>query len=189
MFFFAGSYFIVLYYLPIYFQSIHNASPIGSGVRMLAMIIPLTIFAIIQGPALAKIRIAPIFWIIGAVFCSIACGLFYTMNEQTGIGKWIGYQIIAGAGIGWGFQTAAAVAQVKAQPEDMSQVTAIIFCKSAHEDGQSAIDANPLISWNDNGRCDLTIRRRFWIQQSNYQDSSSHCPGHQSGDSIGDRGK
>lgn len=133
MFFFAGSYFIVLYYLPIYFQSIKDTTPIGSGVRMLATIIPLTITAIIQGPALAKIRVAPIFWVIGGALASIACGLFYTMNEQTGIGKWIGFQIIAGVGVSWGFQTATAVAQVNAKPEDMSQVTAIIFCKSTCE--------------------------------------------------------
>lgn len=57
MFFFGGAYFGVLYYLPIYFQSVYNTSPIGSGVRMLALIIPLTLAAIVQGIALSKIGI------------------------------------------------------------------------------------------------------------------------------------
>jgi hypothetical protein len=43
---FGGAYFIVLYYLPIYFQSVYNTSAINSGVRMLAMIVPMT-FAIV----------------------------------------------------------------------------------------------------------------------------------------------
>lgn len=40
---FGASYFILLYYLPIYFQSVDNASPINSGVRNLPMIIPVVI--------------------------------------------------------------------------------------------------------------------------------------------------
>ncbi len=111
MFFFGGAYFIVLYYLPIYFQSIQGSSPIGSGVKMLGMIIPLTIFAIVQGVALTKIGIVPLFWIVGGALGTVGCGLFYTMDGSTGIGKWIGYQIIVGAVVGWTFQVALANGQ------------------------------------------------------------------------------
>lgn len=130
MFFFAGSYFIILYYLPIYFQSVYGSSPIGSGVKMLALIIPLTIAAIVQGVALSKIGIVPLFWILGGALGTIGCGLFYTMDAHTSTGKWIGYQIIVGFCTGWTFQVALENAQVYAAPEDMSQVTAIINCKS-----------------------------------------------------------
>lgn len=126
MFFFAGAYFTILYYIPIYFQSIHDASPIGSGVRMLAMIIPLTIAAIVQGFALMKIGIVPTFWIFGGAICCIACGLFYTMDQDTNTGKWIGYQILFGFASGWTFQTAIQNAQAHASTADMSQITAII---------------------------------------------------------------
>ena len=84
MFFFGGAYFLILYYrksnrrngaclrkqlihpfeVPIYFQSIKASSPIGSGVKMLALIIPLTFAAIAQGVALSKIGIVPIYWIV-----------------------------------------------------------------------------------------------------------------------------
>jgi MFS transporter, DHA2 family, glioxin efflux transporter len=129
MFFFAGGYFVVLYFLPIYFQSVYNASPISSGVKMLALILPLTFAAIAQGIALSKIGIAPLFWIGGGTLATIGCGLFYTMDAHTSVGKWIGYQIIVGFASGITFQTAAAVAQVHATAEDMSQVTAVIFCE------------------------------------------------------------
>ncbi|CBF80597.1 hypothetical protein AN8459.2 [Aspergillus nidulans FGSC A4] len=126
MFFFAGAYFITLYYLPIYFQSVFNSSPIGSGVRMLALIIPLTIAAIVQGMALVKIGIVPLFWIIGGILGTVGAGLFYTMDVDTSTGQWIGFQIIVGFTVGWTFQVALSNGQVHASPEDMSQVTAII---------------------------------------------------------------
>jgi hypothetical protein len=129
MFFFGGAYFVVLYYLPIYFQSIHNASPINSGVRMLALIIPLTLSAILQGFALSKIGIVPLFWIIGGAIATIGAGLFYTMDANTSAGKWIGYQILVGFATGATFQVAIANAQVHARSEDLSQVSAIVNCK------------------------------------------------------------
>lgn len=129
MFFFAGAYFTVLYYLPIYFQSVYNNSPIGSGVKMLALIIPLTFAAIAQGAVLSKVGIVPLFWIFGGAVGTIRCGLFYTMDSHTSTGKWIGYQILVGFANGWTFQVALQNAQVQASPEDMSQVTAIVFCK------------------------------------------------------------
>lgn len=138
MFFFGGAYFTLLYYLPIYFQSIHNTSPIGSGVRMLALIIPLTIAAIVQGFALTKVGIVPLFWIIGGALETVGAGLFYTMDADTSAGKWIGYQILVGYMTGWTFQVAIANAQIHAQPEDLTQVTAIVNCKSALQSSRSA---------------------------------------------------
>lgn len=129
MFFFGGAYFTILYFIPIYFQSVYNTSPIGSGVRMLALIIPLTIAAIVQGFALTNIGIVPLFWVIGDALGTIGCGLLYTMDGSTSTGKWIGYQIIVGFTVGWTFQVSLSNAQTHARPEDMSQVTAIVNCR------------------------------------------------------------
>ena len=129
MFFFGGAYFTVLYYIPIYFQSIHNTSAIASGVRMLALIVPLTFAAIFQGFALMKLGIIPIFWLFGGALATVGCGLMYTMDAETFVGKWVGYQIIVGFAVGWTFQVAISNAQVHASSEDMSQVTAIVNCE------------------------------------------------------------
>jgi Na+/melibiose symporter-like transporter len=129
MFFFGGAYFTVLYYVPIYFQSIHNTSAIASGVRMLALIVPLTFAAIFQGFALMKLGIIPIFWLFGGALATVGCGLMYTMDAETFVGKWVGYQIIVGFAVGWTFQVAISNAQVHASSEDMSQVTAIVNCE------------------------------------------------------------
>jgi hypothetical protein len=129
MFFFGGAYFTILYYLHIYFQSIHNSSAINSGVRMLAFILPLTFAAIFQGFALMNLGVVPAFWVLGGSLATVGCGLIYTMDGDTSVGKWIGYQVIVGFAVGWTFQVAISNAQVHATPEDMSQVTAIVNCK------------------------------------------------------------
>jgi MFS transporter, DHA2 family, glioxin efflux transporter len=82
--------------------------------------------SIVQGHAVSKIGIIPLFWIFGGSLAAVACGLFYTMDSGTSTGKWIGYQIIAGFAAGWTFQVALSNGQVHARPEDMSQVTATI---------------------------------------------------------------
>jgi len=128
-FFFAGPYFTILYYLPIYFQSVFNVSPVGSGVRNLPLIIMLTITATLQGVALSKIGYATPIMVAGAALGTIRCGLFYTLDVNTPAGKWIGYQIICGFATGAAFQTTISIVQVKAKPEDMSSVTAMIFCE------------------------------------------------------------
>ena len=98
---------------------------------MLALIIPLTIAAIVQGFALTKVGIVPLFWHISGALKTVGAGMFYTMNADTSEGKWIGYQILVVFMTGWTFQVAIANAQIHAQPEDLSQVTAIVNFKSA----------------------------------------------------------
>jgi cyanate permease len=130
MFFFAGAYFTILYYLPIYFQSVDNTSAVESGVYMLAMIIPLTIMIVAQGIIFSRFATVPVYWTCGGVLGAIGCGLLYTMDGATSAGKWIGYQILVGVAVGGAFNIALTNAQVHTPDEDMSQVTAIINCKT-----------------------------------------------------------
>lgn len=128
-FFFAGTYFVVLFYLPIYFQSVFDVSPIGSGVRNLPFIILLTIAVILQGPVLVKVGYFTPSLAIGAGLTAIGCGLLYLLEVDTSVGKWVGYQLFTGFAIGMTFQTTLTVVQSTSTPEDMSSSTAMIFCK------------------------------------------------------------
>ena len=53
-FFFMGSYIVLLYYLPIYFQSILGASPIRSGVDNLPLVLAASVFALVGGGIVMK---------------------------------------------------------------------------------------------------------------------------------------
>lgn len=126
-FFFAGTYWVVLFYIPLYFQSVFNVSPIGSGVRNLPFIILLTIAVVLQGGVLTKVGYFTPIMAIGGALTAIACGLFYTLEVDTSVGKWVGYQIFCGFVIGLTFQTTLTVVQSSATAEDMSSSTAMIF--------------------------------------------------------------
>jgi len=128
-FFFAGTYFVIVYYLPIYFQSIDDTTPIESGVRNLPLILAVTVGTIISGVVISKTGVASPIAVAGAAVATIASGLLYTLDIGTPSGKWIGYQILGGIAWGFAFQVPVIVAQANAVPQDMSSVTAIILCK------------------------------------------------------------
>ncbi|KAK4239384.1 major facilitator superfamily domain-containing protein [Achaetomium macrosporum] len=127
IFLFAGSYFIVIYYLPIYFQSIGNASPTESGVRNLPLILAVTVATVVAGLSISATGMAAPVAIGGAAVATIASGLLYTLDIGTGTGKWVGYQILGGFAWGAAFQVPIIIGQATAAPDDMSSVTAIIL--------------------------------------------------------------
>jgi len=75
---FTSSYFLLLYYLPIYFQSIDNLSAVGSGIRNLPMVISVTIGGIIGGILVSKTGHATPFMVFGAAMATVGTGLIYT---------------------------------------------------------------------------------------------------------------
>lgn len=127
--FFAGSYFILLYYLPIYFQSIDNATPIGSGVRNLPLVIAVSIAGLAGGVTVSATGYGTPWVVVSAVLATVGTGLIYTLDIGTHSGKWIGYQILAGFFFAFPFMIAMNIAQAKSKPADMSSATSIIFCK------------------------------------------------------------
>jgi MFS family permease len=128
-FFFAGSYMISLYYLPIYFQSVHGVSPIQSGIRNLPLVIASAIAILLTGQLVAKTQRTGPVMVFGSSLATVACGLFYTFNTDTSTGRWIGYQILAGVAWGSGFQMAINTVQAKAKPADLSTAISLNFSK------------------------------------------------------------
>ncbi|KAF2800322.1 MFS general substrate transporter [Melanomma pulvis-pyrius CBS 109.77] len=125
--FFAASYFVLLYYLPIYFQSVDNRTAISSGVLNLPLVLAMAVGSMISGTVVSKTGHAAPFMVAGAVMATISAGLMYTFDIGTSMGKWIGYQLFYGAACGLGFQMGITIAQANAKMEDMSSVTATVF--------------------------------------------------------------
>ncbi|KAH7408372.1 major facilitator superfamily domain-containing protein [Phaeosphaeria sp. MPI-PUGE-AT-0046c] len=126
-FFFAAPYFVLLYYLPIYFQSVDNRSAISSGVLNLPLVLSLALGSTMSGILVMKTGHAAPMLVIGAVLSSVSCGLMYTFDVDTSIGKWIGYQLFYGFAIGMSFQMGITIAQANASIEVMSAVTATVL--------------------------------------------------------------
>lgn len=126
---FAGAYFVVIYYLPLYFQSIDGASPIASGVRNLPLILAVTVATVVSGASISRTGVATPLMVVGAVLATVAAGLLYTLDVGTGSGPWIGYQVLGGLGWGVAFQVPMIIGQGTAAPSDLASVTAIILCE------------------------------------------------------------
>ncbi|EON98258.1 putative efflux pump antibiotic resistance protein [Phaeoacremonium minimum UCRPA7] len=123
----AGSYFISLYYLPIYFQSIQNVNALVSGVHNLPAVISIVFSTIGAGAIVSKTGHAIPVAAVGSVLATVGAGLFYTLDEGTSIGKWIGYQIIASLGWGLSYQMPNMIGQSGTPDSDLSTVNGIIL--------------------------------------------------------------
>ncbi|EPE25582.1 MFS general substrate transporter [Glarea lozoyensis ATCC 20868] len=124
---FGGSFFVLLYYLPIYFQSVQGVSASDSGIRNLPFIIAMTLFIVLSGGALTTFGYFTPFFIAGAVLTTIGSGLLYTLDIGSPSSHWIGFQILAGIGLGISFQAPIMVGQALAEDEDVATVTAILM--------------------------------------------------------------
>ncbi|OCK75830.1 MFS general substrate transporter [Lepidopterella palustris CBS 459.81] len=126
-FFFSGAYFLIIYYLPIYFQSIENVSPQMSGVRNLPLILAVTISMLASGTYISTTGIVAPIIVVGTAIGTVCTGLLYTWDIGTTMGKWIGYQIIGGVGWGIASQTPIIMVQATAPAADLAEVTAILL--------------------------------------------------------------
>ena len=87
IFFFAAAYFVFLYYLPIYFQSILGASPIRSGVNNLPLVLAAAVFALVGGAVVTVTGRAQQVMFSGALVTTVAMGLIYTLDLDTSRAK------------------------------------------------------------------------------------------------------
>lgn len=65
--------------------------------------------------------------LIGSLPLTIGAGLLYTLDVDSSIGEWVGFQLLVGAGVGLVCQIPVMVAQSIVERKDISTVTAIIM--------------------------------------------------------------
>jgi MFS family permease len=107
-----------IYYLPLYFQAVEHTSAVGSGVRFIPYLVFNTIVAILMGMYVNRTGYYYFLMWIGPIIFTIGCGLLSTLGVNSGVGEWLGYQIMAGIGRGSGQLPFIAV-QVVLTPEEV----------------------------------------------------------------------
>ena len=127
MFFFGGSWFTILYYLPIYFQVVSGVSAAQSSVRNLPLIITVVLTTITSG-SLISVTGHYISWLyVAGIMSTLGAGLIYTLDITSPSGHWIGYQIVVGIGFGAGIQLPIIVGQALSEPADITTSTALML--------------------------------------------------------------
>jgi hypothetical protein len=124
-FFIFGPMLILIYYLPIYFQSIKHVSAAQSGVRNLPFILGVSLFTIASGGLITVYGHFVPLMVIGSAISTVGAGLICTFRIDTGAGKWIGYQVVAGIGSGLAVQIPVIVNQASVGPSDLSSISSV----------------------------------------------------------------
>lgn len=143
---FAGAFFAMLYYLPIYFQSVDGVSASESGIRNIPLVLGVctsctistlicprlmnsAIFTVVSGGLITKYGFYVPFLLAGSSLATIGAGLIYTLDIGSPSSHWIGYQALAGIGIGLSIQVPIIANQAFVSMSDISSITAITLCK------------------------------------------------------------
>lgn len=126
-FFMGSAFFVVIYYLPIWFQAVKGVTAYQSGIRNIPVLIAVVIGTILSGGLITKIGYYTPFMLASTVLTSIGAGLLTTFALDTGSPKWIGYQVICGFGIGLGLQLPLVAIQTVLDESEIPSATALII--------------------------------------------------------------
>jgi hypothetical protein len=127
VFFIGGGFFLLLYYLPLYFQVVSGVTASQSGVRNLPLIISSTIATILSGGLISGFGHFVPLAILGTAIGTVGNGLLYSLGVGSSAGQWIGYQVVTGLGLGLAFQIPIISTQATVAPEDLASATAMIL--------------------------------------------------------------
>ena len=120
-----STFFVLLYYLPIYFQAVSGTSPAESGVRIIPLLATSSVFAIVSGLVLSMTGDYQVVMITGNVLITLGSALIYTLDVDSPVAEWVGYQIPAGIGLGLSVQITIIACQSLVDATDLSTVSAM----------------------------------------------------------------
>jgi MFS family permease len=125
--FFSGGFFLLVYYVPIYFQSVKGSSAMTSGLQILPFMLATVVSSVVVGALVTAAGYYTPFLITSTAIAAIGTGLITLYEIKISTGKWIGYQIVVGAGIGAGLQVPMTAVQTVLTPEDIPVGTAAVM--------------------------------------------------------------
>ncbi|KAI5464625.1 major facilitator superfamily domain-containing protein [Mariannaea sp. PMI_226] len=109
--FFGASFFPLIYYLSLYFQAIQGVSAVQAGIKILPLLLSTVLISVVAGGLITAIGYYTAVIIPCMVLTTVGCGMISTLDIHSPLREWFGYQVIAGLGIGAGFQVGVLVVQ------------------------------------------------------------------------------
>ncbi|KAL8638513.1 MAG: hypothetical protein Q9228_004336 [Teloschistes exilis] len=109
--------FLPIYFIPLFFQFVHNDSALEAGVRLLPFVIFLVVVCVANGAIMSITGYYFPWYVVGGVFNLIGAALMYTVNNGSSTARVYGYSILIAIGSGAFVQASFSVAQAKVKPE------------------------------------------------------------------------
>ncbi len=101
--------------------------PVKSGIYTIPLVLSLVVASLTSGVVTQKSGYYVITMIAGPCILLIGEGLLTTFTPQTGSPHWIGYQFLAGFGVGLGLQASTLAVQATVDKKDVATGMAICF--------------------------------------------------------------
>lgn len=122
---------LLIYYLPLYFQTVQGITARESGIRNLPFLVTMLLTPIISGALISTIGYyVPFMWL-GAILATVGSALLTTLRVDTSDGVLSVYQFIAGFGLGICTQIPFNAVQYILPKEQMVMGSALVsFCNS-----------------------------------------------------------
>ena len=111
--------FIPIYYIPLFFQFVHNDSALEAGVRLLPYVCFLVFMCVANGGVMSATGWYFPWYLGGGIFSVIGGALMFTVNMDSSTSRIYGYSILLAIGAGAFIQASYSVAQSKVKPEDI----------------------------------------------------------------------
>ncbi|KAJ4315562.1 dynein heavy chain [Neodidymelliopsis sp. IMI 364377] len=121
----------VMFYLPIYFQSVHGQTAVTSGVNTLPFLAFFALGAMVSGAAIGKTRLTQPFELIGALIMTVGMALIYNLDVKSTRAKYVGAEVLFGFGVGLCNQIPMTAVQGFSKPQDVASATGImVMCQT-----------------------------------------------------------
>lgn len=112
--------------MPLYLQSVLEASPLRSGLLLLPFIVTGAILGVLAGVWIHRTgRFREIMWV-GSLLLALGFGLFIAFDAYTSTAKVVGFLMIGGAGSGILFEAPLIAVQSQVNQQDVASATATL---------------------------------------------------------------
>ncbi|PWZ03581.1 LOW QUALITY PROTEIN: MFS general substrate transporter [Testicularia cyperi] len=122
----AGSYFGLLYFVPIYFQTVQGSSAIRSGVQTLPFIVAVIVAVTLSGGLINKFGYYIPILFFGSALTAVGAGCLYLLRPDSPQSLWVGLQFLAGFGPGLAFMIPFSAVSARLEPKDIELGAAIV---------------------------------------------------------------
>ncbi|KAB8300472.1 hypothetical protein EYC80_000642 [Monilinia laxa] len=126
-FFSSGSMFVLIYYLPIWFQASRGLNAINSGLHTLPLVLALVLGSLFAGIFTKATGYYVPMVIASPIILTIGAGLLTTLRKDSGPREWMSWQVIFGWGLGLGIQQPNLTVQACLPDDDISTGIALMF--------------------------------------------------------------